>query len=259
MDIFELNLYLNNLLNISNFSAYDISQNGLQVENSGKRIRKIAFAVDCCIQTISAAIERQADVLIVHHGLFWSKSLLVCGTHFKRLKLLINSDTALFGIHVPLDVHPIYGNNAGLANRLHLENVKTFGNYNGLDIGMYGEFQFAGNTKNGFLLNEIIPKLFPDGEKPIHILPFGKPEIKTVGIISGKASSFINEAINLNLDLYITGEIEHTAYHTALENKINVIAGGHYQTETVGLKLLARKTELDTDIETCFIEAPTGL
>ena len=258
MNIFEFDAYFQQLLKIGDFAASDISQNGLQVENSGKPIQKAALAVYACMQTISAAAEQGADVLFVHHGFFWNKSLLLSGSHYRRIKALLESDMALYAVHLPLDVHPVYGNNAGLAERLGLENAAPFGTWRGVKAGLYGTLPLAENGGAGFTVEQILKRLFPDGEKPCNVLPFGKNEIKTAGIISGGGAGEIGEAIALHLDLFITGEIEHITYHTALENGINVIAGGHYQTETVGVKRAAIKFEYDTGIETCFIEAPTG-
>ena len=232
MKLKELDLYFTELLNIDAFAAQDLSQNGVQVQNSGKEIKKVAFAVDACLQSIKEAAERKADMLFVHHGLFWSRSLRIMGNH--------------------------YGNNIGLARRLELENLKEFGMYRGLNIGFYGSLPLKEDSEEGLEIDEIINKLFPQGEKPANILPFGPKKIKTIGIISGGAASEIDDAIALGLDLYITGEIEHITYHNALENRINVIAGGHYQTETVGVQLVAKKLELDTNLETCFIDIPTG-
>ena len=98
-----------------------------------------------------------------------------------------------------------------------------------------------------------------DNQKPLCVLPFGKKEISTVGIISGGASHDVYQAIDENLDLYITGEIGHDNYHQCLENKINFIAGGHYQTETVGVSLLMKKLKEEKNIDTVFIDVPTGL
>ena len=256
MNVFELDDYFKNLLNIDFFAKTDISQNGLQVRNSGKPVKKIAFAVDACMQTILLARERGADMLFVHHGLFWSTPLLLTGNHYDRIKTLLDSDMALYAVHLPLDAHPVYGNNAELAERFNLKDKKEFGFYGNCAAGIYGSLPIE---KTGISIDEAIRCLFPCGEKSAHILPFGKKEIKTIGIISGAAAAKIDEAIRLNLDLYITGEIGHSTYHTALENKINVIAGGHYQTETAGVKHVAKTLESDTGIETCFLDVPTGL
>ena len=258
MKLKELDLYFTELLNIDAFAAQDLSQNGVQVQNSGKEIKKVAFAVDACLQSIKEAAERKADMLFVHHGLFWSRSLRIMGNHYHRIKALLDNDIVLYAVHLPLDAHPLYGNNIGLARRLELENLKEFGMYRGLNIGFYGSLPLKEDSEEGLEIDEIVNKLFPQGEKPANILPFGPKKIKTVGIISGGAASEIDDAIALGLDLYITGEIEHITYHNALENRINVIAGGHYQTETVGVQLVAKKLELDTNLETCFIDIPTG-
>lgn len=249
----ELNQYFYNLLEIRNFAEADPSQNGLQVDNSGKEVRKAAFAVDACMETIKRAAELGADMLFVHHGLFWGKSTLITGIHYKRIKALIDNDIALYAVHLPLDAHPRYGNNVGLAERIGLHELKPFGKWKGVQIGLCGSFE------KELSLDEAVLKLFPNGEKVLNILPFGKRKIKTAGIISGGGAGGIQEAALQGLDLYITGEIEHAVYHTALENRINVIAGGHYQTETVGVQLVAEKLERDTGLEVCFVDVPTGM
>ena len=116
-----------------------------------------------------------------------------------------------------------------------------------------------GKLEKEATIEEILLKLFPNGAKPSHIFPFGKEKNSTVAILSGSGGGNLDEAIEKSVDLYITGEIKHETYHKALEAGINVIAGGHYNTETVGVSLLMRKTQLDLNIETCFIDVPTGL
>lgn len=249
----ELNQYFYNLLEIRNFAEADPSQNGLQVDNSGKEVRKAAFAVDACMETIKRAAELGADMLFVHHGLFWGKSTLITGIHYKRIKALIDNDIALYAVHLPLDAHPRYGNNVGLAERLNLQELRPFGTWKKMQIGLFGSFE------QDISLDEAVRRLCPDGEKILNILPFGKSKIKTAGIISGGGADEIHEAAALGLDLYITGEIKHSVYHTSLENKINVIAGGHYQTETVGVQLVAEKLARDCGLEVCFIDVPTGM
>ena len=132
MKLKELDLYFTELLNIDAFAAQDLSQNGVQVQNSGKEIKKVAFAVDACLQSIKEAAERKADMLFVHHGLFWSRSLRIMGNHYHRIKALLDNDIVLYAVHLPLDAHPLYGNNIGLARRLELENLKEFGMSRGL-------------------------------------------------------------------------------------------------------------------------------
>lgn len=257
MNIYDLDLYFRKLIPISDFDNYDASQNGLQVACSKKPIKKVAFAVDACLDNFQKAAQLNADVLFVHHGLFWGKSLTITGQHYVRIKELIQNDIALYAVHLPLDADVNYGNNAGLARNLELKNIQAFRNYAGIQIGVKGEI--PEDYKDGITIEELISKLFPGGEKAQTILPFGKELIKTVGIVSGEGSRSLSDAIAENLDCFITGEIKHKNYHEALEHKINLIAGGHYQTETVGVKLISEKLYEDTKIETVFIHTPTNL
>lgn len=249
----ELDSWFAHLLRPEDYSASDPSQNGLQVDNDGADIKRVAFAVDACQESIERAIRAGAGMLFVHHGLFWREPLCVVGAHYRRIKTLINANMALYASHLPLDAHREVGNNGGIADRLGLVDCRPFGEWRGSCIGYRGE------TATPVSIDEILIRLFPDGKKPVHVLPFGPKEIRSVGIISGGASDEVDQAIALALDLYITGEIGHEAYHQALENKINVIAGGHYQTETFGVRLVAERLGRETGIDTVFIDVPTGL
>lgn len=255
MTLLELCKYFDSFLHIDNFPS-DPSNNGLQVQNSapaGKQIKKVAFAVDACQESIDKAISENADVLFVHHGLFWGHSIPVSNNHYNRLSSLIKNDVALYACHIPLDASKIVGNNYGLAFRLGLENLQDFGLWRGMDIGVKGEFTIP------LSIEEICKKLFKNDEKPNIILDFGKEKIKTVAIISGGAGDDLEQAIADNVDLYITGELGHEQFHLAKENQISVIAGGHYNTETVGVSLVMEKLMQETDIQGVFIDAPTNM
>ena len=254
MTLRELNQYFNDILKPQVFSD-DPSMNGIQVQNSDmdKPINKVAFAVDACLESILRAKEAKADVLVVHHGIFWNDAFTLTGSAYKKIKTLIDNDIALYAAHIPLDANKEVGNNYGLANRLGLQNQEEFGFWRGMGIGVKGKFE------SQLSIDQVISKLFVDNQKPLCVLPFGKKEISTVGIISGGASHDVYQAIEQNLDLYITGEIGHDNYHQCLENKINFIAGGHYQTETVGVSLLMKKLKEEKNIDTVFIDVPTGL
>ena len=253
MNTKEIDSYFKKLLNIEDFSNIDVSKNGLQVDNDGSPITKIAFAVDASLETIKRASILSASLLFVHHGLFWKEVELVRDSHYKRIKALLDGNIALYACHLPLDSHNIYGNNAGLADRIGLENRNPFATYHGKSIGVMGKLEKEAT------IEQLCTQLFPNGEKVSHILPFGKEKNSTVAILSGSGAGNLDEAIERGADLYITGEIKHETYHKALEAGINVIAGGHYNTETVGVSLLMRKAQLDLNIETCFIDVPTGL
>jgi dinuclear metal center YbgI/SA1388 family protein len=255
MTLNELDFYFDGILQRDKYEA-DPSQNGIQVENESpdtKDIHTVAFAVDACLETIERCVQAKAQVLVVHHGLFWKQEQVITKGHYKRISTLIKNNIALYASHIPLDANTLVGNNYGIASRLNLSDCQSFGFWRGMDIGVKGALS------EPLSIDKVISLLFPDGEKPHFVLPFGKKEIQTVGIVSGGGADDLEDAIAENLDLFITGEIGHEQYHSALENKINVIAGGHYQTETVGVNLLRLKLEKEKNIKTVFIDVPTGL
>ena len=255
MNLHELDKFFNSVLHKENFSQ-DISLNGIQVDNCKsreKQIRRVAFAVDACEATAKRAIDAGADVLFVHHGLFWGKCQTLTGVFYNRIKAFLDGDLALIAYHIPLDANEEVGNNFGIASRLGLLNVRPFGKWRGMTLGAIGEFE------GPVSLTELSGKLFPDGEKPSRILPFGKSEIRRVAIISGGAGEDFEQAVRAKADAYITGEVSHEDFHPIEESGINVIAGGHYQTETVGVRLMQKKVESELGLETVFIDLPTGL
>ncbi len=249
----ELDRWFQSVLNPGAFNAADPSLNGIQIDNDGADVTRVAFAVDACLETVERALEAGAGMLFVHHGLYWGKSVAVTGRHYRILKRALEGNLALYASHLPLDAHPECGNNAGLAARLSLESLEPFGVWHGAALG------FRGILPRPLSLDEVTARLFPDGKKPLHVLPFGPRSISTVGIVSGGAADEVHEAIALGLDCYVTGEISHEQYHPVMENRISVIAGGHYQTETVGPRLTAERLARETGIDTIFIDVPTGL
>ncbi len=255
MTLIDFDNYINSFLQKEAFAA-DISLNGIQIQNSrpdSKEIKKVAFAVDACEATALAAAKSGADLLFVHHGLFWGHCQTVTGSQYKRLAAFIKNDLALCAYHIPLDANNPYGNNYGLAARLGLKECQPFGSWRGMTIGVKGVLP----AELG--IDEIAQKLLRPGKKPSSIIALGKKNIKTVGIISGGASEDVADAIEEKLDCYITGEFAHEDYHIAGENNINVIAGGHYETETVGVSLVMQKVQSELGLECLFIDIPTGL
>lgn len=255
MTLQQLDEYFRSFLNMEHYRG-DPSLNGIQVENSqpdGKEIRKVAFAVDACQETISRAAAVRADLLFVHHGFFWGQCQTITGTHYKRISQLLEKDMALYACHIPLDANELVGNNHGLARRLELQELRPFGDWHGMTIGVGGTFPAPAT------LDSLVQRLFPGGEKPLHLLPFGKKEISTVAIVSGGAARELGQAIEQGYDAFVTGEIGHEQYHQAMEAGINVVAGGHYQTETVGVSLVMEKLARETGIDVVFIQVPTGL
>lgn len=256
MTLIELDTYFNSFLKKENFLP-DPSLNGIQIQNSApnsKQIRKIAFAVDACEETAILAAKANADLLFVHHGIFWGNCEKLIASQYKRVSAFIKNDLALCAYHIPLDANNPYGNNYGLARRLELEDCEPFGNWRGMMVGV------KGILPKPLTLEQISEKILQSCEKPNVILAFGdRPLCQKIGIISGSASEDVKKAVDSGLDVFITGEFCHEQYHYAKEMKINVIGCGHYQTETVGVNLVRQKVEKELGVETIFIDLPTGL
>lgn len=255
MTLLELNDYFDSFLKMDDFPG-DPSLNGIQIQNARpaeKQINKVAFAVDACEETALKAAAEGADVLFVHHGIFWGGCERVTGSHYKRISAFLKNDLALIAYHLPLDAHPQLGNNAGLAARIGLSSVEPFGFWRGMQLGIRGEL------KEELTLEELAGKTMRPGKNAPVVLGFGKKSIKTVGIISGGAGDDVDQAVKAGLDAYITGEFPHEQYHYAKENGINVIGAGHYESETLGVNLVREKLEKDLGLKTVFIDLPTNL
>lgn len=255
MTLTELDAYFNAFLRKEEF-AQDVSLNGIQVQNSApdsRQIDKIAFAVDACLQTILQAAEQGAQMLFVHHGLFWGACETVTGTHYERIAALLRNDIALYASHIPLDANHEVGNNYGLAARLGLCDLQACGVWRGMTFGVRGEFPEPLSAA------DIASRLFPHGERAARILAFGKSLSRSALVLSGGTGSDIDQAAACGADVFVCGELGHEQYHYAKEHGINVIAGGHYNTETVGVQLVAKKIAEERRIQTVFIDVPTGL
>lgn len=247
--------YLNSFLHKEDFLS-DISLNGIQIQNSNpgaKEIKKVAFAVDACEETAKQAANQGADILVVHHGIFWGHCQTITGSMYKRISEFIKNDLALCAYHIPLDANNPYGNNYGLANRINLKNIKPFGSWRGMPLGVKGELE------NELSVQEIAKIILPNGKMPNVVLPFGNNKCKTVGIISGGGSEDIETAVQESLDCFITGDFAHEQFHYAKEMEINVIGGGHYETETIGVSLLMEKVKKELGLDCFFIDCPTNL
>lgn len=250
MKLKEITDYLDNYLRIGEIE--DVSQNGLQV-SCQVEINKAVFAVDASLEVFEKANEADADIIIVHHGLFWGNPFLITDINYDRIAYLIKNDMALYAAHLPLDMHPEVGNNAQLAEALGLVNLEEFGDYHGETIGIKGDL------KNALEYNEFLEELRSKFNKDFLDFHFGRETIKSIGIISGGGSSMLKDARDAGVDLFFSGETGHSSYHTMKEYKLNAVFGGHYFTETFGVKalgqLLTEKFKLDTE----FLDSPTGL
>ena len=253
MRLLELDHYFRGLMAIDEMSRVDNSLNGIQVGQPDMEIRKAAFAVDACLEAFERATDAGADLVFVHHGMFWGTDRRVTGSHYRRIAHLIENRCALYAVHLPLDSHPEFGNNAGMASALGLTDIEPFGEYHGVKIGVKGALSPA------LTIDDILERLGLDRGACAAVLPFGKESNASIGIVSGGATREIEQAIDEGLDVYLTGEASHTLYHLCLEEKINLISGGHYQTEVWGVSSLSERFERDTGLPAVYIDVPTGL
>ncbi|MGN1163209.1 MAG: Nif3-like dinuclear metal center hexameric protein [Candidatus Ornithospirochaeta sp.] len=250
MTVHEYADYLSSLMDIGSFS--DVSQNGIQIDSQDKELGKVAFAVDATLSSVSRAAEAGADILVVHHGLFWNKSLTITGDHYRRVKCAMTNNLMVYGCHLPLDAHGTYGNNARIADALDLCGREEFAYWNGKAIGVKGKFLCP------LTIDEVMEKLGVGRTQVDLVLPPGKEKFSTVAVCSGSGSSEIGEAISSGVDLLVTGEIKHEVYWSAFEAGLSVLAFGHYRSEEYGVKALMEMTE-DMGIECIFLEGDTGL
>jgi len=249
----ELDVFFKSVLDIEGFSSMDRSLNGIQIDNNGSAVKKIAFAVDAALDTFEQAAAIGAGMLFVHHGLFWGSPLRIAGNLRQRIKFLLDHNICLYGVHLPLDQHPSLGNNAVLAQRLGLENIEPFGAYHGRKIGYKGTFP------QPVKIDDAAKKISFVNRPPLGVFPFGKKDCLSAAVVSGGAAENALEAIEDGIDLFVTGESMHSIYHECLEGKINMISGGHYSTEVWGVQAVMRHCVSGLGIEAEFIDNPTGL
>jgi dinuclear metal center YbgI/SA1388 family protein len=246
MKLKKITLFLDKELRVKKIP--DSSANGLQVKaGRGSDIKKIGFAVDGCLSTFQKAKAAGVQLLIVHHGIRWKPE--------KRPELLAKRKAfaekcrlSVYAAHLPLDEHPVYGNNAGLVKMLGMKQGRKFGEYEKTMAGFMG--YYAKPVSLG-KIKQMLDKNLRTNSK---IYAFGKKSIKRVGIVSGGGSFAIREAALKKLDCLITGDINLGHSRHAQDYGISVIAAGHYATETVGVKALMPLLKEKFNVETVFID-----
>lgn len=246
----ELVGYLNEFLRIEEIRDY--GPQGLQVEGRSE-VNRIVGMVDSQMPCVLEAVTRGADMLLVHHGIFWGPSQPLRDALGNLVRTMFTADLNLYAAHLALDAHPEVGNNAELARRLGLEIIEQWGQVNGVDLAVLAF------DPHGVKLDLLVDR-FEQQIGPVKLVQAHGPRtIKRVGIMSGSGAKAIQEAKALGCDLYITGETSHAHYYEALNAGINVIYGGHYTTETVGIQALGRHLQARFDLEFEFVDLPTGM
>ena len=250
MQLKKLISFLNEQLAVDTIKEKAI--NGLQVENSNK-ITKVAGAVDCSLKGIERAIKEKCDCLVVHHGIFWGNQFAIDGRYYSIIKKLIENDIALIAFHLPLDISLKYGNNIGIIRALNLNYQERFGNYQDTPI------LFAATTKETKSFSDLCSDFTKKIGEPITTIKGNNNNVKTLGICSGGGLFGIDESVKRGCDTYITGDANHISFHQCHELEINLISGGHYNTETFGVKSLLSLIENELNIPTIFLDIPTNL
>ncbi len=246
----EIIPYVDDYLRIREIEDWPNAVNGLQIENSG-RVTKIGAAVDVSTRVLNHAAKKRINFLIVHHGLFWPGLRPVTGALWRQLKIALENDIALYSAHLPLDVHPKVGNNAQLAGLLGLKSTQPFLEEKGQLIGL--------KVRASLPREELARRLRKALSGPIKAFNFGPKKTNTIGIITGGAGSEIDKIAQEKIDTLITGEAPHWAAVAAEELGINLLLGGHYATETFGVKALAAHLSKRYNIPCAFISSPTGM
>ena len=238
-------------LAVAEFRDWDGAHNGLQVENSG-RVTRLAAAVDARLATVKMAVDAKADLLVVHHGLFWSAQHPWTGPRYALLRLLLDHNLAVYSAHLPLDAHPRLGNSARLARALGLKALQPFFEAKGRTIG------FSARTRID--RTELVARLAAatGTARPI-LLPGGPTVCRRIGVVTGGAGAELKEAARAGVDTFITGEGPHWTAALADDAGINVLYAGHYATETFGVRALAEHLGQRFGLPWEFLDCPTGL
>ena len=241
----ELKNYCNSYLDINKFRDY--GPNGLQIEGVSS-ISKIVSGVSANLELIERAIDEKADAIFVHHGVFWdNESKTISGAKRAKIALLLKHNINLFGFHLPLDDHDEVGNNVELGRRLGIKNMEP----------VAGGLLWQGE------LNTNISDFSKLIEEKLDRAPqvFGKQsgKIKKISWCTGAAQGFIEDAINLNVDLYLSGEVSEKTPAVAKENNITFISAGHHATERYGVQALCKHLCSQFKLQHHYIEVDNSV
>ncbi len=243
----EIVQYINELLNIAEFQ--DDSFNGLQVEGKAE-IEKIVLGVSISERLFQAAIGEQADMIIVHHGMFWKNApspYLITGILRNRIALLIKNDINLVAYHLPLDAHAELGNNAQIMKRLSIETIKP------VDVG------FLGRLKNKLSFEKFVKIVNNELDTEAQVFAFGSPDVHRVLVLSGGSSRFYQLALDNDADTFIGGDMRENLVRELEEVGLNFIHAGHYNTEKFGVQALCVKLNQEFCIPCKFIDIPNPI
>ena len=246
----DITSFLDENLRTAEITDYPGAVNGLQLENGGS-VTKVIAAVDASLPVIEKAVAAGGTLLIVHHGLFWQGAQPLTGPFYKKIRAAMDAGMAIYSNHLPLDVHPVWGNNACLAKAMGLTDTEPFMDWKGMPLGLRAEVEWT--------REELLHRVTEAVGAPVHHCPGGKDRIRSVGVVTGGAGAQVADAAKAGVDAFVTGEGPHWSYPLAEELGINLVYGGHYATETFGVKALAMALQEEFGLEWEFVDHPTGL
>lgn len=234
---------------------YPGAVNGLQVANRGT-VERVAVAVDASRAAITSAATDGATLLVVHHGLFWAGAQPVTGVAYEKYRTLFSSDLAVYGSHLPLDLHPELGNNARLARALELEPSAGFARYKSVDIGVMG----TANERTSDVVARVAAFAAQYGGAVRTSIPAGGRTTHRWAICTGggASSETLREARERGIDTLIVGEGPHHTTVEAIEHDLCVVYAGHYATETLGVQAVGAWLEGTFGLPWTFLHLPTG-
>ncbi len=238
-------------LRIAEITDYPNAYNGLQMENAKGEVTKIVAAVDATLPVMRKAIAAGADLLLVHHGMFWNGATPWTASTFQKMKLCLESGLAVYAVHLPLDFHPTLGNDACLARAMGFEPSGTFMKTKGTDNGAL--------IKTELPRSEVVARLEKATGSRVHVCAGGPDTVRTIGIMTGGAGSEVATVAKTGVDTFITGEGPHWSYTLAEELGVNILYCGHYATETFGVKALSAHLAEEFNLQWEFVDHPTGL
>jgi len=242
--------FVERIFQVSDFPDYPHALNGLQVDGPGT-VDRLIVAVDASEATIHAAVARDPQLLLVHHGLFWDGFGPLTGSRFRKVEALVRGNIALYALHLPLDAHAEFGNSAGLCRAMGLNPTGTFGGFQGRQIGWWAPASMD-REKLAERVSEAVGG-------PARLIPGGPEFVERVGVLTGGGASALGEAAERGFDALVTGEGAHHHFHEAMELGVNLYLGGHYATETFGVKALGKTLAEEFSLEWEFLDLPTGM
>jgi dinuclear metal center YbgI/SA1388 family protein len=249
-DLREMVSFLDTELNISAIKDYPGAVNGLQLENDGE-VKWVISAVDASLAVVEEAAQKGSGLLLVHHGLFWQGAQPLTGAYFQKIKAAMAGNLAIYSSHLPLDVHPVFGNNVLLAEAIGLSEITPILQKDGFPMGVSGIWT---GTRT-----ELSAATAAAVGREIVSCPGSKEEIRKVAVITGGAGSEVKKIAQLGMDAFVTGEGPHWSFIEAEELGLNVLYAGHYATETFGVRQLGKNLAARFHKECLFIERPGGL